>query len=80
MAVNSRPRAFRCGRLVWIKESWSREERLFDSVGNGDDSPTIGISFDHALFDNDATIGSRLARGDDRAVIKLSLERPQLRK
>jgi hypothetical protein len=46
----------------------------------------------HALFDNDivfrqsaehraeATIGSRLARGDDRAVIKLSLERPQLRK
>ena len=46
VAVNSRPRAFRCGRLVWIKESWSWEERVSEPVGNGDDSPTIGISFE----------------------------------
>ena len=46
VAVNSRPRAFRCGRLVWIKEGWSWEERVSESVGNGDDSPTISISFE----------------------------------
>jgi len=35
-----------CGRLGRIKEGWRCEERIFQSVANGDDSPTIGISFE----------------------------------
>jgi len=46
VAIDSRPRVSLCGRLGWIKEGWRWEERVFQSVANGDDSPTIGISFE----------------------------------
>jgi hypothetical protein len=46
MAVDSRPRAFLCGRLVRVKESWCLEERFSQSVGDSGDTPTVGISFE----------------------------------
>jgi hypothetical protein len=46
VAIDSRPRVSLCSRLIWIIKGGSWEDRVFQSVANGDDTPTIGISFE----------------------------------
>ena len=46
LAVDDGLRVSLGGLLVWVKESWCRQDRFSESVADSGDTPAIGISFE----------------------------------